>query len=121
MRAGLPEEPVLRELEAASLRLARGAGAVLRRYQPGETRVDYKDEKGRDPVTEADLRVEEYLREEISRELPDHGIVAEEGTATGPRDADYLWAIDPLDGTANFVAGLPFYAVSIGGERIWGE
>ena len=114
MNTTIPEEPILRELEAASIRLARGAGAVLRRYQPGGTRVDYKGKEETDPVTEADLKVEEYLRGEISREFPDHGIVAEESAEAVVRDADFMWALDPLDGTANFAAGVPLYAVSIG-------
>ncbi|MBF8268217.1 MAG: Inositol-phosphate phosphatase [Dehalococcoidia bacterium] len=115
MSASLPEEPVLRELEAASLRMARGAGAVLRRYPSGGTRVEYKDKGEKDPVTEADRRVEEYLREEISREFPDHAVVAEESAeTTGGDDTDFIWVVDPLDGTANFAAGLPLYAVSIG-------
>ena len=88
---------------------------MLRRYQPVATRTNYKGEDGKDPVTEADLRVEEYLRQEISREFPDHGIVAEESAEDmGPDNPDFMWAVDPLDGTRNFVAGLPFYAVSIG-------
>ena len=114
MNITLPEEPILKELEAASIRLARGAGAVLRHYQPGGTQVDYKGKEATDPVTEADLRVEEYLRGEISREFPDHGIVAEESAEAGVDDADFMWAVDPLDGTANFAAGVPLYAVSIG-------
>ena len=115
MSVHLPDEPVLRELHAAAVRLARGAGDVLLRYQPGATRVDYKGRWHTDPVTEADLRIEEYLREEIAREFPDHGLVAEESEAgTGKEDADFVWVIDPLDGTANFAAGVPFYAVSIG-------
>lgn len=113
--SSIPDGPALRELEDAAVRMARGAGDVLQRYQPGATRTDYKGKDGKDPVTEADLRVEEYLREEISREFPDHGIVAEESAdGIGPDNAEFLWAVDPLDGTKNFVAGLPFYAVSIG-------
>jgi myo-inositol-1(or 4)-monophosphatase len=114
MNISIPEEPILKELAAASIRLARGAGAVLQRYQPGVTRVDYKGKEATDPVTEADLRVEEYLRGEISREFPEHGIVAEESAEAGVDDADFTWAVDPLDGTANFAAGVPLYAVSIG-------
>ena len=115
MNIDIPDEPVLKELADASIRLARGAGEVLLRYQPGATRVDYKDKGETDPVTEADLKIEEYLREEIAREFPDHGLVAEESdAAAGAQDADFVWVIDPLDGTANFAAGVPFYAVSIG-------
>ena len=114
MNTSVPEEPILRELEAASIRMARGAGEVLRRYQPGGTRVHFKGDGATDPVTEADLRVEEYLRGEISREFPDHGIVAEESAEAVVNDADFMWALDPLDGTANFAAGVRLYAVSIG-------
>ena len=115
MRSNLPDEPTLKELHAAAIRLARGAGEVLLRYQPGATRVDYKGKLHTDPVTEADLRIEEYLREEIAREFPDHGLVGEESEApAGKEDADFVWVIDPVDGTANFAAGVPFYAVSIG-------
>ena len=110
-----PDESTLKELAAASIRLARGAGDVLRRYQSGSIHVDYKGKEATDPVTEADRRVEEYLQGEISREFPDHGIVAEESAETaGAEDADFMWALDPVDGTANFAAGVPFYAVSIG-------
>lgn len=114
MNTNIPEEPILKELAAASVRLARGAGTVLQRFHPGGTHVEYKGKEATDPVTEADLRVEEYLREEISREFPDHGIVGEESTESGADDADFMWALDPLDGTANFAAGVPLYAVSIG-------
>ena len=114
MNTTIPEEPILKDLAAASVRMARGAGVVLQRYQPGGTRVDYKGKKATDPVTEADLKVEEYLRGEISREFPDHGIVAEESADGGVANADFMWAVDPLDGTANFAAGMPLYAVSIG-------
>ena len=115
MSIHLPDEPVLRELHDASVRLARGAGEVLLRYQPGATSVDYKGKLKTDPVTEADLRIEEFLREEIAREFPDHGVVGEESEeSAGSKDADYVWVIDPVDGTANFAAGVPFYAVSIG-------
>ena len=115
MNADIPEATVLRELEAASMRMAKGAGDILSRYAPGDTRVSFKGKGETDPVTEADLRVEEYLREAIYREFPDHAIVGEEDAkASGDSNADFIWAVDPLDGTANFAGGLPFYAVSIG-------
>ena len=115
MSANTPDDATLRELSEASVSLARGAGEVLLRYRPGSTHVDFKGKGETDPVTEADLRVEEYLRERISREFPGHGIVAEESEASpAEHDVDYVWAIDPVDGTANFAAGVPFFAVSIG-------
>ena len=115
MSIDLPDEPVLKELHDASVRLARGAGQILHQYEPGATSVDYKGKWKTDPVTEADLRIEEFLRGEVAREFPDHGVVGEESEeSAGSEDADYVWVIDPVDGTANFAAGVPFYAVSIG-------
>lgn len=115
MNAGTPDDATLKELSEASVSFARGAGDVLLRYRPGSTHVDFKGKGDTDPVTEADLRVEEYLRDRIGREFPGHGIVAEESEASpAAHDADFVWAIDPVDGTANFAAGVPFFAVSIG-------
>ena len=115
MNAGIPDDATLKELSEASVSFARGAGEVLLRYRPGSTHVDFKGKGDTDPVTEADLRVEEYLRDRIGREFPGHGIVAEESEASpAGHDADFVWAIDPVDGTANFAAGVPFFAVSIG-------
>ena len=108
------DESILRELETASIHLARGAGALLARYKSGDIEVDYKGSGLSDPVTEADLRVEEYLRDQISREFPGHGIIAEESDGYGNDSSDFTWVIDPLDGTANFVWGVPLYAISIG-------
>ncbi len=114
MTASISDDATLKELSQASVSLARGAGEVLLSFRPGSTRVDFKGKGDTDPVTEADLRVEEYLRERIGREFPEHGIVAEESEASpAPLDAEYVWAIDPVDGTANFAAGVPFFAVSI--------
>ena len=114
MNASMPDDATLNDLSQAAVSLARGAGEVLLRFRPGSTRVDFKGKGDTDPVTEADLRVEEYLRERIGREFPEHGIVAEESEASpAAADAEYVWAIDPVDGTANFAAGVPFYAVSI--------
>ena len=115
MNESLPDDATLKELSEASVSLARGAGKVLLRYRPGSTHVDFKGKGDTDPVTEADLRVEEYLRDRIGRDFTGHAIVAEESEESpAAHDADYVWAIDPVDGTANFAAGVPFFAVSIG-------
>ena len=114
MNTNILDKPILKELGEASIRLARGAGALLMHYKPGTTKVHYKDDMQTNPVTEVDLKIEEYLKEELLREFPNHGIVGEESSNTGNDNADFIWALDPLDGTANFAAGLPFYAVSIG-------
>jgi myo-inositol-1(or 4)-monophosphatase len=64
-------------------------------------------------VTEADLAIERALVERIAARYPDHGILGEEQTRQGI-DREFLWALDPLDGTALFVAGLPTWGISAG-------
>ena len=73
--------------------------------------------KGRiDPVTEFDLKAERLITGRIARRYPDHEILTEEGSATGRR-SEYLWIIDPLDGTVNYAHGFPVYCVSIALQR----
>ncbi len=112
-------DELLRDLEAAAVDLARGAGEILAGHFGRQVDVEYKDEDRRDPVTNADKECQEYLTKEIERRFPDHGILGEEG----PEDADTpcpdtLWVLDPLDGTTNFLNGLPVYASSIGVLRL---
>ena len=108
-------ESLMLELETEAAEMARRASGILRSHFWSRLDVKYKDEGKQDPVTPADLEVETYLREAISGRYPDHGIVGEEGPegqdALAP---DFLWILDPLDGTTNFVNGLPIYAISIG-------
>ena len=72
--------------------------------------------KGRvDLVTEADLKSEKYIKRQIERNFPAHSILAEEAGLTDKR-TDFVWIIDPLDGTTNYAHGYPAYCVSIGLE-----
>ncbi len=72
------------------------------------------DKGGVDLVTQADVLSEKMLTEDLSRAFPLHRIAGEEGTRTGPADSEWCWHLDPLDGTANYSRGLPFWMVSIG-------
>ena len=110
-----PDQSLVIEIEAKAVELAWGAGEILQRHFGGPLDVEYKDKKKQDPVTSADKQTQAYLCEAISRWFPDHGIVGEEGPsdAEGPI-SDLLWILDPLDGTTNFLNGLPIYGVSIG-------
>lgn len=65
------------------------------------------------PVTEADVAIERLLVERITARYPDHGIIGEEQTQFDITK-EYVWALDPIDGTASFVAGLPVWGISIG-------
>lgn len=89
---------------------AREAGATARRYFNNSAARRKAD---RTWVTEADVAIERELVERISARYPQHGIIAEEQTRFGI-DNEFLWALDPLDGTGSFVDGLPIWGVSLG-------
>ena len=74
--------------------------------------VDNKHDAGFDPVTEADREAERVIRRVIAEHYPDHGILGEEHGNVG-LDRDYVWVIDPIDGTSPFLSGLPHWCVSI--------
>ena len=68
-------------------------------------------------VTAADRRAEEILCEELAAARPGYGFVGEEGGRREGTDRTHTWIVDPLDGTSNFVHGIPHFAISIGLER----
>ncbi|MBW8270064.1 inositol monophosphatase family protein [Caldovatus aquaticus] len=70
-----------------------------------------------DFVSQADLRAEEVLRAELSRARPDFAFLLEESGEEGAADWRWRWVVDPLDGTTNFLHGIPHWAVSVGVER----
>ncbi|MBD2344500.1 inositol monophosphatase family protein [Anabaena subtropica] len=93
---------------------ALAAGAVLQGYL-GKVE-DAITEKGRpgDLVTAADKASEAVVLEVLRRHFPQHSILAEESGKLGNQDNEYLWAIDPLDGTTNYAHQYPAFCVSIG-------
>jgi myo-inositol-1(or 4)-monophosphatase len=116
------DEALARDIESVATQLAQGAGEILLSHFGHRITIEYKDKERRDPVTSADKASHEYLVAEITRRFPSHGILSEEdsdrtsapGEATSSPAPDFLWVLDPLDGTTNFLNGLPIYAVSIG-------
>jgi myo-inositol-1(or 4)-monophosphatase len=102
-----------RELEAA-IEAAEAAGEVLRGGFGRQLDVEYKGET--ELVTEADEKAEQKIREVLEESFPDYGMLTEEsGELEG--EADARWIVDPLDGTTNYVHGVPFFSVSIALER----
>ena len=98
-----------KELEDFAVSLAWGAGSVLMEYFSGtlsaNLKIEYKDKNQKDPVTSADKTTQDYLINEISDKFPEHGILGEEDSKDSGDDAlvpDFLWVLDPLDGTTNF-------------------
>ena len=114
------DEETLREIESHAVRIAREAGYILRAHFERALNVQYKDDKQSDPVTNADYACQRFLTEEIRKRFPEHGILGEEDNAAerervdGQPAPDFVWVLDPLDGTRNFLSGLPLYASSVG-------
>jgi fructose-1,6-bisphosphatase/inositol monophosphatase family enzyme len=88
------------------------AAETLPRFRM-QTAVDNKQAAGFDPVTEADREAERAIRRVIAAQYPDHGILGEEHDDVG-LDRDYLWVIDPIDGTRAFISGLPVWGTLVG-------
>jgi myo-inositol-1(or 4)-monophosphatase len=111
--AGSPADE-LAELGALAVRLAQGAGEVAVAGRRAGFEIHTKT-TATDIVTEVDRRVERWLAAEIAAARPDDGMLGEEGAdqAGGSR---IRWVVDPIDGTVNFMLGLPQYAVSVAAE-----
>ena len=100
------EDRIARAAETA----VRKAGEILRSHADRQLKVAASTQH--DFKLEVDVLSERAILDVISSAFPDHAILAEEsGTTEGA--GDYLWIIDPLDGTVNFYYGLPYYCVSI--------
>jgi myo-inositol-1(or 4)-monophosphatase len=105
------QHPIL----VTAIRAARKAGDIINRNIDRVNEIRVGSKGPHDFVTEVDQRAEAAIVEVIQRAYPDHGILAEEGTRI--EDREYEWIIDPLDGTTNFIHGVPSLAVSIGIRR----
>ncbi len=98
------------ELVAFAHRLADASGELIRRYFRRPFDIDYKGDAS--PVTEADRETERAIRDLIAAEHPGHGVSGEEH-APRRADAEYVWIIDPIDGTRSFIAGAPVFGTLI--------
>ena len=96
-----------------AVKAARRAGTVINRASLNLERLQVDRKQHNDFVTEVDKAAESAIIETLSEAYPTHGFLAEE-TGEHNIDAENIWIIDPLDGTTNFLHGLPVYAVSVG-------
>ncbi len=92
--------------------LIRQVGAYLRTEAQGFSRSHTEYKTARDPVSYVDRMAEAMLREGCARLLPEAGFILEEEGAFAA-DQEYVWVIDPLDGTKNFVHGIPLFGISV--------
>jgi myo-inositol-1(or 4)-monophosphatase len=133
----LPElnAELLRKIERMAVDLAKLGGAEIMKQLGRSVTVRYKSvdpvkvaekaaEKAaksdkpinlfRDPVSEVDQNVERMIRAKLAQHFPAHDVLGEEISEASGRESDFLWAIDPIDGTTNFINGFPLFAASIG-------
>ena len=97
-----------------AIKAARAAGAIINRAALDIESVRVSEKQSNDFVTEVDQAAEKAIIETLLTAYPQHGILAEEsGQQHGNPDSEFVWIIDPLDGTTNFIHGFPVYAVSI--------
>ena len=94
----------------AALEAADAAGQIIRKAFRGAFSVDYKTDAS--PVTEVDVAAENAIRSRLVARFPSYGFYGEE-TGRSAMDAEYLWLVDPIDGTKAFVRGYPLFSVQI--------
>ncbi|MEE1797337.1 MULTISPECIES: inositol monophosphatase family protein [unclassified Streptomyces] len=104
------------ELLALALEAARRAGALLRDGRPDDLAVAATKSSPIDVVTEMDIAAEKLITGYLADHRPDDGFLGEEGASTAG-SSGVRWVIDPLDGTVNYLYGLPTWSVSIAAER----
>ncbi len=106
-------KPSLSELMAFAVETAHDAGRLTLGYFQAGVQPEFKADDS--PVTVADRRAEELIRQRIAARYPHHAIVGEE-YGHSESDSDFRWIVDPIDGTKAFIRGVPLYAVLIGLE-----
>ena len=100
--------------------IATDAGRILFNLFGKQLKTEYKDKNKTDPVSEADIESQRLLTNHIKKKFPDHGILGEETlenekTETNVKETpDFLWVLDPLDGTKNFLNGISIWGCSVG-------
>ena len=102
----MPHSPYL----ATALDAAHAAADVVRHYYQSNLAITIKADKS--PVTEADVETEKTIRSIIAAKYPDHGFYGEE-TGSSHLDAEYVWIVDPIDGTKAFVREYPMFSTQI--------
>ena len=96
-----------------AVRAARRAGSIIGRAALDRGTLKVRSKQANDFVTQVDDAAEQAIIDTVRRAYPDHGFLAEESGKTAGREQEFVWIIDPLDGTTNFIHGFPQYCVSI--------
>jgi myo-inositol-1(or 4)-monophosphatase len=93
--------------------VAREAGMLARDYFSRRAQLEIERKGMQDLVSVADRAVEDLIRQRLSGAFPDDGLLGEEGGGAEPESGAGLWVIDPIDGTANFLRGMPYWSVAL--------
>jgi len=105
--------PLYQQLTLATCEIARSAGKFMAEERKSFDSTMIESKGLHDLVSYVDKESEKQIIEQLSKLLPESGFIAEEGTSS-KKGERYNWVIDPLDGTTNYIQGIPIYAVSIG-------
>ncbi|CAM6096671.1 unnamed protein product [Calypogeia fissa] len=114
----------VKEVETLALRLARQAGAIIQEKSGHAMQIESKSSRS-DLVTEVDQACEKFIQTEVKASFPNHRWLGEETVTAaklerledGPCSSEWTWIVDPIDGTLNFIGGVPFASVSIAVAR----
>lgn len=113
MRLQIVEIVSMNPLINIAIKAARAASKVILQYRDRIDSIEISEKQKNDFVTQVDQQAERVITEIIGKAYPGHNILAEEGN-NQDNQHDVTWVIDPLDGTRNYIHGIPHYAVSIG-------
>jgi myo-inositol-1(or 4)-monophosphatase len=104
----------MRDLYEFTVKLAEKAGDNLKKLYYSDFSISYKENDIKNVVTDADIKINDFIVSEIKKIFPDHSIYSEEETGEQSEKGEYIWVIDPIDGTSNFSRHIPHFAVSVG-------
>lgn len=104
----------MRDLYEFTVKLVEKAGNNLKELYYSDFSVSYKGNDIKNVITNADIKINDFIISEIKKRFPDHSIYSEEGTGEQSKKSEYAWTIDPIDGTYNFLRHIPHFAVCIG-------
>lgn len=107
------------QLAEVARQAALAAAEAIAQHTPDNTQVELKADAS--PVTIADKNAEEVLRQQLLASFPKHAIWGEEFGRDQINDADYLWLLDPIDGTKSWISGLPFWSIQIAVQQHTGQ
>lgn len=113
--SGAPDDVTLAEIESFAVEVVAAAGELVSGRFGGAMDVESKDGNGANPVSDVDRASQALMSEMVGRRFPGHMVLGEEDAPKDePPAGDYIWCVDPIDGTTNYVNGHPLYAVSVG-------